>query len=278
MNYSDSDEPRHEIIIVRRGGGDEEEGHHGGVWKIAFADFMTAMMCFFLVMWLINAANEQTKAAVASYFNPVKLVDRNTNRKGLEDIGEGPEQASTKENTEKKETDKKAGANNDLSGPAENEAGTDISEQPKHSDENFFANPYAVLADIAAETGYASERKHEGGWRSRGSRTGHRRLRGRVVSRPICSGFLVVAQRRQHRNPAEPWLRFRYLARNNNRTATRSLSQRRNAGRRAHGHEAGRGHRPCRLQGRRPRHRRPRPPPAATTPRLRPQTAPRTPR
>ncbi len=36
-------------------------------WKIAFADFMTAMMCFFLVMWLINAANEQTKAAVASF-------------------------------------------------------------------------------------------------------------------------------------------------------------------------------------------------------------------
>ena len=51
---------------------------------------MTAMMCFFLVMWLINAANEQTKAAVASYFNPVKLIDRNANRKGLEDLGDGP--------------------------------------------------------------------------------------------------------------------------------------------------------------------------------------------
>ena len=51
---------------------------------------MTAMMCFFLVMWLINAANEQTKAAVASYFNPVKLIDRNSSRKGLEDIGDGP--------------------------------------------------------------------------------------------------------------------------------------------------------------------------------------------
>ena len=51
---------------------------------------MTAMMCFFLVMWLINAANEQTKAAVASYFNPVKLVDRNTSRKGLEDPTKTP--------------------------------------------------------------------------------------------------------------------------------------------------------------------------------------------
>src|SRR5512134_993065 len=85
-----ADEHPHEIIIVKHGGGDHDEGHHGGVWKIAFADFMTAMMCFFLVMWLINAANEQTKAAVASYFNPVKLVDRNSSRKGLEDLGDGP--------------------------------------------------------------------------------------------------------------------------------------------------------------------------------------------
>ena len=58
------EEPRQEIIIVRRAH-NEDEGHHGGVWKIAFADFMTAMMCFFLVMWLINDANEQTRAALA---------------------------------------------------------------------------------------------------------------------------------------------------------------------------------------------------------------------
>ncbi|TIQ39596.1 MAG: MotB family protein, partial [Mesorhizobium sp.] len=74
-------EARHEIIIVKRNHDGHDEGHHGGVWKIAFADFMTAMMCFFLVMWLINAANEQTKAAVASYFNPVELIDRNSSRK-----------------------------------------------------------------------------------------------------------------------------------------------------------------------------------------------------
>jgi chemotaxis protein MotB len=89
MSSNETTEPRQEIIIVRRRH-DEDEAHHGGVWKIAFADFMTAMMCFFLVMWLINAANEQTRAAVASYFNPIKLIDRNANRKGLEDLGTGP--------------------------------------------------------------------------------------------------------------------------------------------------------------------------------------------
>src|SRR5690606_1176270 len=90
MSISPPDEHRQEIIIVKRGGGDDHDGHHGGVWKIAFADFMTAMMCFFLVMWLINAANEQTKMSVASYFNPVKLVDPESNRRGLDDLGEGP--------------------------------------------------------------------------------------------------------------------------------------------------------------------------------------------
>ena len=67
---------KQEIIIVKRGG-HGDHGHHGGAWKIAFADFMTAMMALFLVLWLINAANEETKKSVASYFNPVKLVDRN---------------------------------------------------------------------------------------------------------------------------------------------------------------------------------------------------------
>ena len=93
MSAVDAGEARHEIIIVKRNHDGHDDGHHGGVWKIAFADFMTAMMCFFLVMWLINAANEQTKAAVASYFNPVELIDRNSSRKGLEDVGDGPSKA-----------------------------------------------------------------------------------------------------------------------------------------------------------------------------------------
>jgi chemotaxis protein MotB len=73
-----------EIVIVRRGNRGED-CHHGGVWKVAFADFMTAMMAFFLVMWLVNAANEETKVQVASYFNPVKLVDSTTNPRGLKE-------------------------------------------------------------------------------------------------------------------------------------------------------------------------------------------------
>lgn len=86
MSSKPPDAPAEYIqVIVRRGHG-EEEGHHGGVWKIAYADFMTAMMAFFLVMWLVNAANTEMKASVASYFNPIKLSDTVIRKKGLMDV------------------------------------------------------------------------------------------------------------------------------------------------------------------------------------------------
>src|SRR6478752_7315677 len=46
-------------------------GHHGGAWKVAYADFVTAMMAFFLVMWLVTAVSKEQRAAVFDYFkNP----------------------------------------------------------------------------------------------------------------------------------------------------------------------------------------------------------------
>ncbi len=68
------DQPHPEIIIVKRRANHEEE-HHGGAWKIAFADFMTAMMAFFLVLWIINATDKNTKSIIARYFNAVKLEE-----------------------------------------------------------------------------------------------------------------------------------------------------------------------------------------------------------
>lgn len=54
------------IIIIKKKGG--HGGHHGGAWKVAYADFVTAMMAFFMVMWLVNTAEETTKQNIASYF------------------------------------------------------------------------------------------------------------------------------------------------------------------------------------------------------------------
>ncbi len=46
------------------------EGHHGGAWKVAYADFVTAMMAFFLLLWLLNAVTEEQKRGIADYFRP----------------------------------------------------------------------------------------------------------------------------------------------------------------------------------------------------------------
>ena len=50
------------------------EGHHGGAWKIAYADFVTAMMAFFLLLWLLNAVTEEQKKGIAQYFRPTLAV------------------------------------------------------------------------------------------------------------------------------------------------------------------------------------------------------------
>lgn len=72
MAKSDGERP---IIIKRKkvvGG----EGHHGGTWKVAYADFVTAMMAFFLMMWLLNATTEQQRKGLADYFSPTIPVTR----------------------------------------------------------------------------------------------------------------------------------------------------------------------------------------------------------
>lgn len=174
MSITADDEPKHEIVIVRRAHGDHDEGHHGGVWKIAFADFMTAMMCFFLVMWLINASNEQTQAAVASYFNPVKLIDRNSSKKGLEDLGDGPQAAGTvaaQAMLKNANEGEDANQSTEPSSKVEDKAAVD---SQNFTDEHLFANPYAVLSEIAEETGVLQNvsAKGDGGAQKSGPSTG----------------------------------------------------------------------------------------------------------
>lgn len=50
---------------IKKGG-----GHHGGAWKVAYADFVTAMMAFFLLLWLLNVTTEEQKNAISNYFDP----------------------------------------------------------------------------------------------------------------------------------------------------------------------------------------------------------------
>lgn len=65
-----SDDPGERPIIIKKKKVVAGGGHHGGAWKVAYADFVTAMMAFFMLMWLLNATTEQQRAGLADYFSP----------------------------------------------------------------------------------------------------------------------------------------------------------------------------------------------------------------
>ncbi|MES2290885.1 MAG: flagellar motor protein MotB [Pseudomonadota bacterium] len=69
-----SNQPRPIIVkkIIEAGHG----GHHGGAWKVAYADFVTAMMAFFLLMWLLGATTEKQRKALADYFSPTLVTSK----------------------------------------------------------------------------------------------------------------------------------------------------------------------------------------------------------
>ena len=58
------------VIIIKRKKVIAGGGHHGGAWKVAYADFVTAMMAFFMLMWLLNATTESQRKGIADYFSP----------------------------------------------------------------------------------------------------------------------------------------------------------------------------------------------------------------
>ncbi|MBK1659884.1 flagellar motor protein MotB [Paracraurococcus ruber] len=57
-------------------------GHHGGAWKVAYADFVTAMMAFFLLMWLLNATSDDQRRGLADYFAPSSALGRSSSGSG----------------------------------------------------------------------------------------------------------------------------------------------------------------------------------------------------
>ena len=148
---SNKEGEKHEIVIIRRGGHGHEEGHHGGMWKIAYADFMTAMMALFLVLWLVNSTDQKTQAQIASYFNPIELSDKTTTDRGVHDknqAGTGTQgtndphlSGNTKDNTTPRNSLDRSGM----------------------ADEELFSDPYDVLAKIAAKASRLPAREGLGG-------------------------------------------------------------------------------------------------------------------
>lgn len=63
-------------VIIKRKKIIKGGGHHGGAWKVAYADFVTAMMAFFMLMWLLNATTEKQRKGIADYFSPTIPINR----------------------------------------------------------------------------------------------------------------------------------------------------------------------------------------------------------
>ena len=152
MSAGDEEAKVNELVIIRRRSNGEEGGHKGGVWKIAYADFMTAMMAFFLVMWLINATDKQTLTQVATYFNPMRLTDKTPAARGLHQSETGsPAREPAAGNPKPQPGQSKA----DSKGDSKAEGS-----KPMYTEEALFRDPYSVLSKLAGQAD-ADQRRAE---------------------------------------------------------------------------------------------------------------------
>jgi chemotaxis protein MotB len=71
------------VIIIKKIKKGGHGGHHGGAWKVAYADFVTAMMAFFLLMWLINTTSPEQKRGIADYFAPAAVSETTSGSGGI---------------------------------------------------------------------------------------------------------------------------------------------------------------------------------------------------
>jgi chemotaxis protein MotB len=147
------EEVKQELVIVRRRSAFAEEAHHSGVWKIAYADFMTAMMAFFLVMWLLNALNQDQKQVVASYFNPIKLAENAPAPKGLKDLPK--KEPTTLEGQDGRR--QPAGPNEERRGDSPT-----AEKSASYEEKILFRDPYATLSEIANSANQAAGQRRAG--------------------------------------------------------------------------------------------------------------------
>lgn len=141
QNDGEEDTRQHELVIIRRRGNAEDAPHKGGVWKIAHADFMTALMAFFLVMWLITATDDKTVTGIANYFNPMRLSDQSTRPKGVFTMEPGGGQEDGEASSDTKEKAKPSSSQKPATARAE---------------AAMFKDPYKALDQIAAEAAEAT--------------------------------------------------------------------------------------------------------------------------
>lgn len=170
MSEGQQDVAAQPLVIVRRRRASSEEAHHGGVWKIAYADFMTAMMAFFLVMWLVNAADKKTIVQVAAYFNPVRLTERSPSTKGVSDPTSAEHKKQAKQNADSEaaatqepgaehteERDGKPASEDSQEKSEKSSPGASKSVGQATKDEALFSDPMGVLDKLASKASFSED-------------------------------------------------------------------------------------------------------------------------
>lgn len=67
---------KQEHVVFKRTNRSHEEAHHGGAWKVAFADFMIALMALFLVLWIMQVVNQDERKAIVAYLNDASVFEQ----------------------------------------------------------------------------------------------------------------------------------------------------------------------------------------------------------
>ncbi len=148
-----------ELIILKR---IEEvaDAKKGGAWKVAHADFMTAMMAFFLIMWLVNATDEEIKKSIANYFNPMNLISAPTDVRGIEDPTQDARPPSSGDEDGQPVGDRPMGSNTPGDGGSATGGGNVEIGNDKRMDSSglnqenagaVFHDPYAIMTSAAAD-------------------------------------------------------------------------------------------------------------------------------
>lgn len=124
------------------------DGHHGGAWKVAYADFVTAMMAFFMLMWLLGATTEKQRKGIADYFNPTIPINR---------ISGGGEGAFGGESVFSEETMAQSGTGAGLNRPTEERrsrgaSGTEDGERQESNVETMKEKVDAALLAISGDS------------------------------------------------------------------------------------------------------------------------------
>lgn len=143
MSLGKEDTAAAQIVVIRRRSNDSDEGHHGGVWKIAYADFMTAMMAFFLVMWLISSSDQQTRKGIANYFNPMQLAQDSPQPKGVSNAEIAVDRDPNSKNVNGEQSVSASGGSGE------------VKAQQTPTGQDLFQDPYDILERLAerASTG-----------------------------------------------------------------------------------------------------------------------------